>query len=173
MPSISPGTRGSYKPKCSTAVGVSALPGGKAYYAFRIRQQTTTNRTAEEIHELGLSEVARIRAEMEQVAKKAGFASREAMIADLRTNPKYYAKTPEELMEATARETKRIDGKMPSLFTAAAAPALRHPRDPGRDRARARRPLITTRARPRTASPGPITSTRRSSTSGRCGKSRR
>jgi uncharacterized protein (DUF885 family) len=61
--------------------------------------------------------VKRIRAEMEQVAKKAGFPSREAFIADLRTNPKYYAKTPEELMEAVARQAKVIDGKMPSLFT--------------------------------------------------------
>ena len=108
---------GSYKPKCSTSVGVSSLPRGKEYYNFRIRQHTTTTRTAEEIHALGLSEVKRIRAEMEQVAKKAGFASREAMIADMRTNPKYYAKTPEELMQATARELKKIDGKMPSLFT--------------------------------------------------------
>ena len=108
---------GSYKPKCNRAVGASALPGGSAFYAFRIRNQTTTSLTADEIHALGLSEVKRIRTEMEQVAKKAGFASREAMIADLRTNPKYYAKTPEELMEATARELKRIDGKMPTLFT--------------------------------------------------------
>ncbi len=107
----------SYKPKCATAVGVSAMPNGKAWYAYRIRNQTTTNRTAEDIHQLGLSEVKRIRGEMETVAKKAGFASREAMIADLRTNPKHYAKTPEELMQATARELKRIDGKMPSLFT--------------------------------------------------------
>ena len=80
------------------------MPQGKDYYAFLVRQQTTTNLTPDEIHELGLKEVARIRAEMEAVAKKAGFASREAMIADLRTNPKYYAKTPEELMEATARD---------------------------------------------------------------------
>ena len=108
---------GSYKPKCNKAVGASALPGGAAFYAYRIRNQTTTSLTADQIHELGLSEVKRIRTEMEQVAKKAGFASREAMIADLRTNPKYYAKTPEELMEATARELKRIDGKMPTLFT--------------------------------------------------------
>ena len=107
----------SYKPKCATAVGMSAMPGGKAYYNFRIRQFTTTNRTADDIHALGLSEVQRIRSEMEAVARKAGFASREAMIADLRTNPKYYARTPEELMQATARETKRIDGKMPTLFT--------------------------------------------------------
>ena len=108
---------GSYKPKCNRQVGASALPNGKAFYAYKIRNQTTTNRSAEDIHQLGLSEVKRIRAEMEMVAKKAGFASREAMIADLRTNPKYYAKTPEELMQATARVLKTIDGKMPTLFT--------------------------------------------------------
>ena len=108
---------GSYKPNCATAIGATALPGGKAWYAYKIRNQTTTDRIAEDIHQLGLSEVKRIRTEMEAVARKAGFATREAMIADLRTNPKYYAKTPEELMEATARELKKIDGKMPSLFT--------------------------------------------------------
>jgi uncharacterized protein (DUF885 family) len=109
--------RTQYAPRCTNTVGMSALPRGKDFYNFRIRQMTTTTRSAEDIHALGLSEVKRIRAEMEQVARKAGFASREAMIADLRTNPKYYAKTPEELMEATARELKKIDGKMPSLFT--------------------------------------------------------
>jgi uncharacterized protein (DUF885 family) len=103
--------------KCRQSVGVSALPQGKEYYAFLVRQQTTTDRTPEEIHQLGLKEVARIRAEMESVAKKAGFASREAMIADMRTNPKYFAKTPEELMAAAALMAKTIDGKMPSLFT--------------------------------------------------------
>jgi uncharacterized protein (DUF885 family) len=106
----------SYKPKCNKAVGASALPNGKAYYEYKIRNQTTTNRTADDIHALGLSEVKRIRAEMETVAKKAGFPSREAFIADLRTNPKYYAKTPEELMQIVARQTKQIDGKMPKLF---------------------------------------------------------
>ncbi|HMI40956.1 MAG TPA: DUF885 domain-containing protein [Sphingomicrobium sp.] len=108
---------GSYKPNCNKAVGVSALPNGKAYYEYKIRNQTTTSRTADDIHALGLSEVKRIRAEMEEVAKKAGFPSREAFIADLRTNPKYYAKTPEELMQIVARQTKTIDGKMPTLFT--------------------------------------------------------
>ena len=109
--------RTEYAPKCNAAVGVSALPNGPAYYNYRIRQMTTTEMTADEIHKLGLSEVKRIRAEMEKVAKDAGFASREAFIQDLRTNPKYYAKTPEELMEAVAREAKRIDGEMPKLFT--------------------------------------------------------
>lgn len=106
----------SYLPRCAQAVGVSAQPGGAAYYAFRIRQETTTDMSAEEIHQLGLSEVARIRAEMEQVATRAGFASREAFIADLRTNPRHYATTPEELMMHTARITRRIDGFMPRLF---------------------------------------------------------
>jgi uncharacterized protein (DUF885 family) len=106
----------SYKPACAAAPGVSAQPNGAAYYAFRIREETTTNLTAEQIHQIGLSEVSRIRAEMVEVAKKAGYPSREAFIEHLRTDPQYYAKTPEELMEKVARATKIIDGKMPSLF---------------------------------------------------------
>jgi uncharacterized protein (DUF885 family) len=95
---------------------VSAQAGGDAYYNFRIRQQTTTNLTAEQIHAIGLSEVKRIRSDMADIATKAGYPTREAFISELRTNPKYYAKTPEELMEKVARVTKIIDGKMPGLF---------------------------------------------------------
>lgn len=105
-----------YKPNCAKNPGVSAQPGGREYYDFRIRQETTTNLTADQIHELGLKEVARIRAEMVEVAKKAGYESREAFIQHLRTDPQYYAKTPEELMEKVARVNKTIDGKMPGLF---------------------------------------------------------
>ena len=108
--------RADVAPKCAKAVGVSAQPRGKDYYNFRIRQMTTTDLDADQIHALGLKEVARIRRDMEAVAKKAGFASREAFIQDLRTNPKYYAKTPEELMMAVARLNKEVDGKMPGLF---------------------------------------------------------
>ena len=104
------------KAKCRQSVGVSSMPQGAEYYAFQVRQQTTTNLTPDAIHQLGLGEVARIRAEMEQVAKKAGFADREAMIADMRSNPKWFTRTPEELLEATALMAKTIDGKMPSLF---------------------------------------------------------
>ena len=106
----------SYKPACTTAPGVSAQPGGAKYYAFRVREETTTSLTAEQIHQIGLNEVARIRAEMVEVASQAGYPSREAFIQHLRTDPQYYAKTPEELMEKVARVTKIIDGKMPSLF---------------------------------------------------------
>jgi uncharacterized protein (DUF885 family) len=104
------------KAKCRTNVSVSAMPQGKEYYAFQVQQQTTTNLMPEEIHQIGLKEVARIRGEMEHVATKAGFASREAMIADMRTNPKWFTKSPEELMSAASRMAKIIDGQMPSLF---------------------------------------------------------
>jgi uncharacterized protein (DUF885 family) len=105
-----------YKPACAKAPGVSAQPGGREYYAFRVREETTTSLSPDEIHATGLREVARIRAEMAEVATKAGYPSREAFIEHLRTDPQYYARTPEELMEKVARVTKIIDGKMPSLF---------------------------------------------------------
>ena len=105
-----------YKPACAKQPGVSAQPGGADYYNFRIRQETTTNLNAEQIHALGLSEVARIRAEMVTVAATAGYENLDSFIQYLRTDPQFYAKTPEELMEKVARVNKTIDGKMPSLF---------------------------------------------------------
>lgn len=105
-----------YKPACNIAPGVSQQPSGAEYYDFRIRQMTTTTMSADEIHNLGLSEVARIRAEMVEISQSAGYETREAFIEHLRTDPQYYAKTPEELMRYVARVTKDIDGKMPSLF---------------------------------------------------------
>jgi uncharacterized protein (DUF885 family) len=108
--------RSEYAPRCAKADSISAQPGGREYYAFRVRQETTTDLTPDQIHAIGLAEAKRIRGEMEAVAKQAGFASREAFIRELRTNPVHYAKTPEELMEASARVTKAIDGKMPAFF---------------------------------------------------------
>jgi uncharacterized protein (DUF885 family) len=106
----------SYQPACAKKPGISEQRGGAAYYNFQVRRQTTTQMTAEQIHTLGLSEVARIRAEMVEVAKKAGYDNREAFIKEMRTNPKYFAKSTEELMEKVSRITKIIDGKMPTLF---------------------------------------------------------
>jgi uncharacterized protein (DUF885 family) len=103
--------------RCRKDASVASLPQGREYYAFLVRSYTTTDMSPEQIHQLGLREVSRIRSEMQQVAKKAGFATREAMIADMRTNPKWFVTTPEELLEATALMTKTIDGKMPTLFT--------------------------------------------------------
>ncbi len=109
--------RSDYLPHCRLSVSAADLPDGKAYYAFRVAAHTTTDLSPEQIHQIGLDEVRRIRAEMEQVARAAGYASREAFIARLRSDPSYYATTAEGLMQAAALEAKRIDGKMPLLFT--------------------------------------------------------
>ncbi len=105
-----------YKPKCRKTVGASDMPQGRDYYAAQIRSHTTTDKSADEIHRIGLGEVARIRAEMETLAKSAGYADRAAFIVELSRNPKYYAKTPTELMTAAAHQAKMIDGLMPKYF---------------------------------------------------------
>lgn len=105
-----------YQPKCAKAVGVSALPQGADYYAYRARYHTTTDLTPEQIHQIGLSEVTRIKARMDKVAAAAGYAARGAMIEKLRTDAVYYAKTPEELMAAASRVAKQIDSKMPQYY---------------------------------------------------------
>ncbi|MXP09642.1 DUF885 domain-containing protein [Pseudoblastomonas halimionae] len=109
--------RDEYEPECRTgAPGIAATPGGKEYYDYLVGSFTTTDMTADQVHELGLSEVTRIRAEMEGVAAEAGYDTREAFIEHLRTDPQYYAKTPDELMEAASALAKQIDGWMPKLF---------------------------------------------------------
>ncbi|MEP6786093.1 MAG: DUF885 domain-containing protein [Sphingomonadales bacterium] len=105
-----------YKPKCRTTVGAAALPQGPDFYALQVRVHTTTSLTPDQIHEIGLGEVKRIRAEMDEVAKKAGYADRATFIAKLRTDPVYYAKTPNELMAASALQAKTIDGMLPKYF---------------------------------------------------------
>lgn len=109
--------RSEYAPKCRQTFGDAGMPGGREWYAYRVRLMTTTDRTPEEIHQLGLSEVARIRAEMDAVVKRSGFAGdRAAYVEHLRTDPRYYPKTPEELMAVASVLAKRIDGEMPKLF---------------------------------------------------------
>ena len=106
-----------YAPKCRKDIGISATRNGAAFYAYRIDQQTTTSKSAEEIHQIGLAEVARIRAEMDDVVKRAGFAGdRKAYIAMLRSDPKYYPKTGAELLKEAGALAKTIDGWMPKLF---------------------------------------------------------
>src|SRR3954469_4775288 len=108
--------RTDYLPHCAKSDSISAQPGGAAYYAFRVRQETTTDLSPDQIHQIGLDEIARITAEMDKVAKAAGFPTREAFIQELRTNPVYYARTPQELMAQAALVAKTIDGKLPGLF---------------------------------------------------------
>jgi uncharacterized protein (DUF885 family) len=109
--------RNEYLPNARTTLGASELPDGRSYYAFKIREYTTLNLTADEIHKIGLSEVDRISAEMNAVIKQTGFQGDfPAFLLFLRTDPRFYAKTPEELLSRASRIAKRIDGKLPSLF---------------------------------------------------------
>ncbi len=106
-----------YEPKCRAGLpGISETPGGAAYYANQVKSFTTTDLTPNEIHALGLSEVARIRAEMEAVAKQAGYPTREAFIAHLRSDPQYYMTDAEQYMQVAAALAKHIDGFLPKLF---------------------------------------------------------
>lgn len=105
-----------YLPHCRQSDSASTLPGGAAWYASRVRAHTTTDLTPDQIHTIGLSEVTRIRTRMDEVAAKAGYPSRVAFIAHLRTDPRYYAKTPEELLQVASRQAKAIDGLLPRYF---------------------------------------------------------
>ncbi|QUT06431.1 DUF885 domain-containing protein [Sphingobium phenoxybenzoativorans] len=105
-----------YVPHCRKTDGASAMPGGAAWYATQVKAHTTTGLTPDQIHAIGLSEVKRILLRMDEVAKKAGYADRAAFIATLRTDPKYYAKTPQELLNAAAWQAKTIDGMLPRYF---------------------------------------------------------
>lgn len=109
--------RKEYLPGSRTTLGASELPNGRAYYAYKIREFTTLDLTPEQIHKTGLSEVERIAAEMNAVMRKVGFKGTfPEFLQFLRTDPRFYAKTPEELLSRASRIAKRIDGKLPSLF---------------------------------------------------------
>ncbi|MBY0422958.1 MAG: DUF885 domain-containing protein, partial [Parvularculaceae bacterium] len=107
-----------YAPHCRQTVGLSDLPGGRAFYDFSARQYTTTTMSTDAIHALGLEEVARIRKEMNKVIASTGFKGDfKAFQKFLREDPRFYAKTPKQLMEANALVAKRMDGELPKLFT--------------------------------------------------------
>jgi len=105
-----------YLPHCARSDSVSAQPRGAEWYALMVREHTTTNLTPRQIHDIGLGEVARIRGEMERVAREAGFPSREAYIQELRTNPIYYPTTAAQLLAESARVNKEVDYWLPRLF---------------------------------------------------------
>ncbi len=106
-----------YIPKCRVEIGWSALPDGKEWYASRVRAHTTTNRTPEEVHQIGLSEVRRIKAKMAIVIEQTGFkGTREEFLEFLRTDPQFYFDQAEDLMTAYRAICKRIDPELTKLF---------------------------------------------------------
>ena len=109
--------RDEYLPNTRTTLGASEFPDGPAYYAQQIRQYTTLDLTAEEIHQIGLDEVARITAEMETAKEEAGFdGTLDEFIAFLRSDPQFVADTPDELMGVAAYTAKRVDDKLDEYF---------------------------------------------------------
>lgn len=99
------------------AVGLSTLPGGKAQYEQWVKYYTTLDITPEQVHQIGLSEVARIRGRMETVIKASGFeGSFSEFLNFLRTDPQFYATSREDLLKEAAWIAKQVDGKMPEYF---------------------------------------------------------
>ena len=106
-----------YVPGARETLGAIDLPGGPEYYQGRIKQDATVDMTPDQIHQIGLEQVARIRAEMEEIIKQVEFEGSFAdFIEFLRTDPQFYAKTPKELLSFASYYAKKIDGRMPSMF---------------------------------------------------------
>ncbi|MEJ2522005.1 MAG: DUF885 domain-containing protein [Gammaproteobacteria bacterium] len=110
--------REEYLPAARETVGWSALPGGEDWYAFRVRSETTTSMDPEAIHRLGLSEVSRIRTEMDRVRREVGFeGDLQAFFEHLRTDPRFRFSSREAVLEAFRGLKDRIDAALPRLFS--------------------------------------------------------
>jgi uncharacterized protein (DUF885 family) len=99
------------------SVGISEVPGGRAFYEALVRYHTTLDLAPEQVHQTGLEEVARIRSQMEEVIARTGFEGSFAeFLQYLRTDPKFYAQSEEELLMRAAWIAKRADDAMPQFF---------------------------------------------------------
>ena len=117
--------RNQYIPNARTTIGASELPSGRQFYASQVRAYTTTDLTPAQIHEIGLKEVARIRADMEATKKEAGFnGSLKEFITFLKTDPQFYAKTPHELLANSAYVVMKANGRLKDFFNM--LPRYRH-----------------------------------------------
>ncbi len=106
-----------YVPQARSTLAAEALPDGKAYYRQQIREYTTLDLPPDEIHRIGLEQVAKIHAEMLDVVRQTGFRGSFAeFLHYLRTDPQFYAKTPQELLDKTAWVAKEVDGRMGRFF---------------------------------------------------------
>lgn len=106
-----------YFPAARTTPAATALPGGKRFYQEQIYRYATVDMSVDEIHQLGLREVARIRSEMQGIIDQLHFdGDLTGFIHFLRTDPQFYAKTPHQLLAEASYIAKRIDGRLPQLF---------------------------------------------------------
>jgi uncharacterized protein (DUF885 family) len=109
--------RTEYAPQGRSTLSVMSLPDGEKRYENDIYARTTTHMTADEIHQLGLSEVARIEGEMTMIAKKEGFADLVSFQASLKTNPKYIPTSAEQILNDFRHYIAQMEPKLPELFT--------------------------------------------------------
>lgn len=108
---------GDYRAAAAQSIAAKDLPDGHAYYDAEVKFFTTLDLNADEIHEIGLKEVARIRAEMEKIIEEVNFQGSFAeFLHFLRTDPQFYAKTPLELLKEASFIAKQTDGKLPAFF---------------------------------------------------------
>jgi uncharacterized protein (DUF885 family) len=106
-----------YLPACRGPIAAAAMPDGRQFYRDRIRRFTTIDISPEELHQTGLRENARIRAEMEKIREQVEFeGDLPAFLEHLRSDPKFYAETPQQLMKEVALILKLADGRLPELF---------------------------------------------------------
>lgn len=110
--------RDEYLPHCRTTVGWSALPDGAAWYAEAVRRNTTTRMTPGEIHALGLAEVARIRAGMQDVMRQVGFkGTLPEFFAYVQSEPAFYFTKPADLLAGFRRIKAQVEAELPRLFS--------------------------------------------------------
>jgi uncharacterized protein (DUF885 family) len=108
--------REEYAPKGRTEPGAWALPNGAEYYAFRVKESTTTDLTPEEIHQLGLSEVKEIEAKMLQVVNQLGFNDLKSFSASLATNPKVHVHSRQDILDLYQKYIDQMYLKLPAMF---------------------------------------------------------
>ncbi|AXA85605.1 DUF885 domain-containing protein [Lysobacter oculi] len=114
--------RDEYMPKARATLAAESMPDGAAWYRQQIRHYTTLDLPPEAIHQIGLKEVASIRAEMEAIIDQVGFTGRsketrfQNFLAFLRTDPRFYAKTPQALLDRAAWISKRVDGEVGKII---------------------------------------------------------
>jgi uncharacterized protein (DUF885 family) len=108
--------REEYAPKGRMEPGAWSLPNGAEYYAFRVKESTTTNLTPEEIHQIGLSEVTQIEAKMLQVVNQLGFKDLKSFSASLATNPKVHVHSRQEILDLYQKYVDQMYLKLPGMF---------------------------------------------------------
>jgi len=108
--------REEYAPKGRTEPGAWALPDGAEFYAFRVKESTTTDLTPEEIHQIGQAQVKEIEAKMLQVVNQLGYKDLKSFSASLATNPKVHVHSRQEILDLYQKYIDQMYGKLPAMF---------------------------------------------------------